>query len=164
MVWVPRLSVPNAQSPDSVRRAIEALNAAVLQITEIVGSGYITDAPVDGTKYGRKDGVWSVIGGGTGDVIGPATNPDEYIPLWNGVNSKILKAGIAQSTFAVAGHSHTEDSLSLGDVVTANATTSQHGFLKKLSNNSAEFMNGLGNWTTPPGGISDAIAMAIALG
>ena len=37
----------------------------------------------------------SVCGsGGTGDVVGPATNTDGYIPLWNGTNSKTLKSGI----------------------------------------------------------------------
>ena len=36
------------------------------------------------------------------------------------------------------------------DVTTNNATTSKHGLLKKLSNVSTEYMNGVGNWATPP--------------
>ena len=43
----------------------------------------------------------------------------------------------------------TETYLGLSDVTTLNSSTSQHGFLKKLSNNSAQFMDGAGNWTTP---------------
>lgn len=34
---------------------------------------------------------------GTGDVIGPATNTTEYIPQWNGANSKTLKNGLPAS-------------------------------------------------------------------
>lgn len=36
--------------------------------------------------------------GGTGDVIGPATNTDGNIPQWNGVNSKTLKDGLGLVT------------------------------------------------------------------
>ncbi len=39
-----------------------------------------------------------------------------------------------------------EDALATTDVTTGNATTSKHGFLKKLSNVASEFMNGVGNW------------------
>jgi hypothetical protein len=35
---------------------------------------------------------------GTGDVIGPATNTDNYIPQWNGANSKTLKDGLSITT------------------------------------------------------------------
>ena len=38
-------------------------------------------------------------GSGTGDVIGPTTNTDGYIPQWDGANSKTLKNGIPASTF-----------------------------------------------------------------
>lgn len=39
-------------------------------------------------------------GGGSGDVVGPATNSDSYIPQWNGANSKTLKNGLAVGTGA----------------------------------------------------------------
>ena len=42
-----------------------------------------------------------------------------------------------------------EDALALTDVVTNDAATTRHGFLKKLSNTATEFMNGVGNWVTP---------------
>ena len=42
--------------------------------------------------------------------------------------------------------------ISTTDITTNNASTTKHGFLKKLSNVSTEFMNGQGNWATPAGG------------
>lgn len=45
----------------------------------------------------------------------------------------------------------TEAKLTLADNTTANASTSQHGFLKKLDNSAAHFMDGQGNWSTPSG-------------
>ena len=38
------------------------------------------------------------------------------------------------------------------DVTTNNATTSKHGFLKKLSNVATEYLDGTGNWSVPAGG------------
>lgn len=38
------------------------------------------------------------------------------------------------------------------DVTTNNASTSKHGFLKKLSNVATEYMDGTGAWSTPAGG------------
>ncbi len=35
------------------------------------------------------------------------------------------------------------------DITTNNSSTSNHGFLKKLDNNAAHFMDGQGNWSTP---------------
>ena len=37
-------------------------------------------------------------GYGSGDVTGPATNTDNYVPQWNGANSKILKDGLSVVT------------------------------------------------------------------
>jgi hypothetical protein len=37
----------------------------------------------------------AVVGAGTGDVLGPATNSADYVPQWDGANSKTLKNGIA---------------------------------------------------------------------
>lgn len=46
---------------------------------------------------------------------------------------------------------YTDAHLSVSDITTNNASTSAHGFLKKLSNTATEFMNGQGNWATPAG-------------
>lgn len=50
------------------------------------------------THFLRKDGTWAAPGGsGTGDVVGPATNTDNHVPLWDGADSKTLKNGYATS-------------------------------------------------------------------
>ena len=46
---------------------------------------------------------------------------------------------------------YVEANLTITDVTTNNASTSAHGFLKKLSNTATEFMNGAGNWAVPGG-------------
>lgn len=43
----------------------------------------------------------------------------------------------------------TEAKLGLSDVTTANVSTSAHGLAPKLSNNSAQFLNGVGSWVNP---------------
>lgn len=48
----------------------------------------------------------------------------------------------------------TDANLSTSDVTTNNSSTAKHGFLKKLSNVVTEYMDGTGNWSTPPS-ISD---------
>ncbi len=40
----------------------------------------------------------------------------------------------------------------LADNTTANASTTAHGYLKKLPNDAAQYLNGVGNWVTPSGG------------
>lgn len=45
-----------------------------------------------------------------------------------------------------------EAALGLTDITTANASTSAHGFLKKLDNNAAHYIDGTGAWSTPAGG------------
>lgn len=44
-----------------------------------------------------------------------------------------------------------EGALSTTDITTNNATTSKHGFLKKLDNDSTHFMDGTGAWAVPSG-------------
>lgn len=56
-----------------------------------------------------------------------------------------------------------EDALSLSDVTTNNGTTARHGFLRKLDNNAAHFLDGQGNWSTPPAGTGDVVGPAAAV-
>lgn len=51
-----------------------------------------------------------------------------------------------------------ESSLALTDVTTANASTSAHGFLKKLPNDAGKYMDGVGNWASLPPLIQVAIS------
>lgn len=52
---------------------------------------------------------------------------------------------------------YTDANLSLSDITTNNSSTSQHGFLKKLSNSATEYMDGTGNWSTPGGSGSSVV-------
>ena len=45
---------------------------------------------------------WGSVSGG-GDVLGPASNTDNYIPQWNGADSKTLKDGLAVPAGGLAG-------------------------------------------------------------
>ncbi len=45
-----------------------------------------------------------------------------------------------------------ESDVTFTDITTNNASTSKHGFLKKLSNSATEYMDGTGAWSTPAGG------------
>ena len=46
---------------------------------------------------------------------------------------------------------YTDANVSFSDITTGNASTSSHGFLKKLSNSASQFMDGTGNWSSPSG-------------
>lgn len=48
----------------------------------------------------------------------------------------------------------TDANISFSDITTNNASTTKHGFLKKLDNSATNFMNGQGNWAAP--GVSSA--------
>lgn len=63
----------------------------------IDSNAYLTDAPADGSRYARLNAAWAVVN--NGDVIGPASNTDGYIPLWNGADSKTLKGGIQDDSY-----------------------------------------------------------------
>lgn len=69
-----------------------------------------------------------------------------------------LSAAQVKAILAIA-----EADITLADNTTNNATTSAHGFLKKLSNTATEFMNGVGNWATPASGGDLVYLGAVAL-
>jgi len=50
-----------------------------------------------------------------------------------------------------------ESEIAFTDITTNNASTSKHGYLKKLSNNASEFMDGQGNWNVPSGSGSGTV-------
>jgi hypothetical protein len=58
--------------------------------------GSLCQSSVDGKLYkGTGVSILEVAAGAsTGDVVGPATNTANYIPQWNGANSKTLKDGL----------------------------------------------------------------------
>lgn len=73
----------------------------------VEGTAVKSTGEAGGTKFLREDGdgtsSWQAIPAAGGDVIGPATNTADYIPQWNGADSKTLKNGIPTSTFQPAG-------------------------------------------------------------
>lgn len=54
-------------------------------------------------NYKGETGATGPAGEGSGDVLGPATNNADYIPQWNGANSKTLKNGVAIPAGGLAG-------------------------------------------------------------
>lgn len=75
----------------------------------VINSGTAEDATLD---FGIPKGF---DGEGSGDVLGPATNTNAYIPVWNGSNTKTLGPGIPQSTF-LGKTEQAADSVKLGGV------------------------------------------------
>lgn len=86
-------------------------------------------------RRNNANDAWIVMGLEAADTDGTlAANSDSKV-----ATQKATKTYVDAKTIA-------ENRLSLSDNTTANATTSAHGFLKKLSNVATEFMNGVGNW------------------
>lgn len=65
---------------------------------------------------------------------------------YDGTNMQLL------STLGNAGATVTDATISMSDITTNNSSTTQHGFLKKLSNVATEYMDGTGAWSVPAGG------------
>ncbi len=60
--------------------------------------------------------------------------------------------GSSWTTWATLGVSSVADAdVTFTDITTNNASTSKHGFLKKLDNSASHFMDGTGAWSTPSG-------------
>ena len=56
----------------------------------------------------------------------------------------------------------TETNITLSNVTTGNVSTSAHGFAPILPNDATKYLDGTGNYSTPPGGLNFAQAAAIA--
>jgi hypothetical protein len=88
-------------------------------------------------RRNNANDAWIVLGLEAADTDGTlAANSDSKV-----ATQKATKTYIDAKTIA-------ENRLSFSDNTTANASTSAHGLLKKLSNVATEFMNGLGNWVS----------------
>lgn len=103
-----------------------------------------------------------VVVQGTPGAGAPATPANHYklaeVTVANGAVS-IVTANIADSRTqlnirtgtkvgGVTPGAATDAAITFTDVTTNDASTSKHGFLKKLSNVATEFMNGVGNWVS----------------
>lgn len=74
--------------------AYEAAGSAA----SISSAGYITDAPSDGTTYGRNNGSWEVVGGGGGDYLpltGGTMTGQIISDVGNGFTSTLSDGGLS---------------------------------------------------------------------
>jgi len=121
----------NASDIIVANASIDALQANAFYKTIFNAKGDILTASADDTpsilSVGANDTVltadstkigglkWSVPAGG-GDVAGPATNTDLYIPQWNGADSKVLKNGFAKTEIVLKAAFNAK-----GDILSASA-------------------------------------------
>lgn len=114
-------------------------------------------------------GSWVTPAGG-GDVAGPASNTDNYLPQWDGADSKTLKNGAEKSTDGTLGDNSDDavptekavktyidakkldDLAAPDDTIDLNVSTSKHGLCPKLDDDDTHFLNGKGAWAVPAGG------------
>lgn len=120
------LAVPEGATGNQVMRASEVAAAIQAAIDALIGG-----AP------GALD---------TLNEIAEALNDDEDFAASVTVALGGKQPLAAILTAITSAGAVTESEITLADVTTGNATTSQHGFLKKLSNVAGQFMNGVGNW------------------
>lgn len=131
-------------------------------------------AKADGLMYSKDDaGVETALGGGgggTGDVVGPASSTDSHVALFDGITGKLLKDGGALGTaafsatgaFATAAQGATADSaVQPGDLATI-ATTGDVGDLTGLPGGTSTFLRADGTFAAPAGG-GDVVGPASAV-
>ena len=158
--------LPDAHHPKSHTHAGDGSGTvaeSALSLTDITTNnvstarhGFTPKLPNDATKYLDGTGNYTVPaggGGGTGDVVGPASAVDNDLAFFNGTTGKLIKSG---------GQNLPETRLILSDVTTNNATNAQHGFLKKLPNDASVYLDGTGNFSTPTIGGGRPLNPAIA--
>lgn len=66
----------------AINSSIQAINSTLSEIIDILNTK-ISDAPFSGITYGRRDGQWVQISGGTSDLSG-------YVPYTGGTKNLIL--------------------------------------------------------------------------
>jgi hypothetical protein len=133
----------NSDSKIPSQKAVKSAVDAKLASSAIDTDGTMaadSDARVPSQKAVRTYAAGLIIG--AGQVPLTYLDADETLAA----NSDVKIATQQATKSYVDGKTIAENKLSISDNTTANATTSAHGFLKKLSNVATEFMNGVGNW------------------
>jgi hypothetical protein len=116
----------------------------------IAKHGYTPKLPNDSTKFLNGVGGYSVPPGtGGGYTDGDAQNAVGGILTDTATIDLTYNSGTPSITADVKNNSITEAMQNLADNTTNNASTAKHGYLKKLDNNPAHFMDGQGNWSAP---------------
>ncbi len=111
------------------------------QVTSVVGLVYTVN--VTATGGSGTIASWNFQVSGVQGVEGSVSDGDK---------GDIVVSG-GGGTWTIDNGAVNEAKITLADNTMHNATTSAHGFLKKLSNDSTQFMNGVGNWAVPPQGL-----------
>lgn len=127
------------------------------------GSAVEFDANSDTTNdraQGRIRSLWTTVTDASrtavlifDTVTGAGSLTEAFRAIANGI--KVGSAGITFNDSTTQTTAPSDASISTTDITTNNASTSKHGFLKKLDNNAAHYMDGTGAWSTPGGGFTD---------
>jgi hypothetical protein len=117
----------------------------------------------DGTFYLMDDTGAKVDLTASGGFTNPMTTAEDII--YGGASGvPTRKAKGSNDTFlgvnagALAYRAVTDALLSTSDITTNDASTSKHGFLKKLDGNAAHYLDGSGAFSTPSGGALRALS------
>lgn len=100
--------------------------------------GYLKKLSNTATEFMNGQGNWATPAGGVADANYGAITVSSSGTVWT-INASVV----------------TEAMQTLADNSTNNASTTKHGYLKKLSNTATEYMDGQGNWSTPTGSVAD---------
>lgn len=165
----------NAAGGGTLAEAALALTDITTANASITAHGFVPKYPNDATKFLNGVGAYATPAGG-GDAL--TTNPLSQFAAttsaqFAGVISDESGSGLVIlqtsptiitptiASFANANHNHqnsagggtlAEAALALTDITTANASTSAHGFVKKLPNDATLYYDGTGNYSLPAGG------------
>lgn len=151
---------------------ISALNINNQSTGSAAGSGMLFTAGADTANIGgigttRTDASSNSVTGlrvlSNGTLSGADTNAPIYVSGAAGGTTAALNGTAANKIGSLTGYikgasgttsasaTIPESDLSFTDITTNNASTTKHGFLKKLSNVSTEYMDGTGNYSVPAG-------------
>jgi len=155
---------------NNVLSAIVTNNSSASEPTTMYANMWWYDTSTSLLKRrNNANNAWIVMGLEAADTDGTlAANSDSKVPTQKATktyaDTKIaatyldtdttlaansdVKIATQKATKAYVLSKATDAAISVTDVTTNNASTSAHGFLKKLSNVATEFMNGAGNWVS----------------
>lgn len=120
----------------AAQNAVITSNSSRIASLESLSGSFITDAPVDGNVYGRKDAAWYVVsGGGGGGVPGGGTGDIQF-------NNGGLFGGLTnvQVTARIQGFT---------DLLSGAVPASGGGTTK--------YLRADGSWAVPPAGTGDVV-------
>lgn len=84
---------PQTVTVDAATFTVAGTFATTVTGCVVINGGSGPQGPEGKAGKDGADGAPGAPGAGTGDVLGPATNTNGYVPVWNGSNSKSLAGG-----------------------------------------------------------------------